>query len=115
MLSHYIAFIIWELPCTNFGIGDIVTGTTPVAILKKQPYQFYYQMDKSLAPSGRIHFDWRICTSLVWHRLWENIFVLRFDNVVSTNFCIQMESNQDSTSLAQQVQALATTVEELTR
>ena len=63
VLSHCIAFIIWELPYTDFGIEDVVTGTTLVAILKKQPYQFYYQRDESLAPSGRIHFDWRICTS----------------------------------------------------
>ena len=45
----------------------------------------------------------------------EDIFVLRFENVVSTNFCIQMESNQDSIALTQQVQALVAIVEELTR
>ena len=40
---------------------------------------------------------------------------LRFEKVVPINFYIQMESNQDSTTLAQQIQALAATVEELTR
>ena len=45
----------------------------------------------------------------------DDIFVLRFEHVVSINFYIQMESNQDSTTLAQQVQALAATVKELTR
>ena len=40
---------------------------------------------------------------------------LRFKKVVPINFYIQMESNQDSTTLAQQIQALAATVEELTR
>ena len=44
-----------------------------------------------------------------------DIFVLRFENVVSINFYIQMESNQDSTTLAQQVQALAAIVKELTK
>ena len=44
-----------------------------------------------------------------------NIFVFRFENVVSINFYIQMEFNQDSTTLAQQVQALAATIEELTK
>ena len=44
-----------------------------------------------------------------------DIFVLKFENVVSINFYIQMESKQDSASLAQQVQALAATVEELTK
>ena len=45
----------------------------------------------------------------------EDIFVLRFENVVFTNFCIQMESNQDSTALTQPVQALVAIIEELTR
>ena len=44
-----------------------------------------------------------------------DIFVLRFENVVSINFYIQMESKQGSVTLAQQVQALAATVEELTK
>ena len=43
------------------------------------------------------------------------LFVSRFKEVVPINFYIQMESNQDSTTLAQQIQALAATVEELTR
>ena len=42
-------------------------------------------------------------------------FVFKFKNAVSINFYIQMESNQDSTALAQQVQALVATVEELTK
>ena len=41
--------------------------------------------------------------------------VSRFEEVVPINFYIQMESNQDSAALAQQIQALAATVEELTR
>ena len=45
----------------------------------------------------------------------DDIFVLRFESIVSINFYIQMESNQDSAALALQVQALAATVEELTR
>ena len=44
-----------------------------------------------------------------------DIFVFIFENPVSINFYIQMESNQDSAALAQQVQTLAATVEELTR
>ena len=40
---------------------------------------------------------------------------LRFKKVVPINFYIQMESNQDFAALAQQIQALAATVEELTR
>ena len=43
------------------------------------------------------------------------IFVFRFENTVSINFYIQMESNQDFAALAQQIQALAATVEELTK
>ena len=49
--------------CNDFDIGDVVTSTTPMDILKKQLYQFYYQRDESSVPSGRIYFDWRICTS----------------------------------------------------
>nr|XP_023911877.1 transcription factor RAX3-like [Quercus suber] len=45
----------------------------------------------------------------------EAFFISIFENTVSINFYIRMESNQDSTALAQQVQALAATVEELTR
>ena len=37
------------------------------------------------------------------------------ENTVSINFYIQMESNQDSAALAQYVQALAATIEELTK
>ena len=44
-----------------------------------------------------------------------DIFVFRFENAVSINFYIQMESNQDFVALAQQVQALAATVKELTK
>ena len=45
----------------------------------------------------------------------DDIFVFILKNAVSINFYIQMESNQDSAALAQQVQVLAATVEELTR
>ena len=45
----------------------------------------------------------------------DDIFVFIFENAVSINFYIQMESNQDFAALAQQVQALAATVEELTK
>ena len=45
----------------------------------------------------------------------EKLSVSRFKKVVPINFYIQMESNQDSAALAQQVQALVATVEELTR
>ena len=44
-----------------------------------------------------------------------DIFGFIFENVVSINFYIQMESNPDSAALAQQVQALAATTEELTK
>ena len=44
-----------------------------------------------------------------------DIFVFRFENTISINFYIQMESNQDSAALAQQVQALAAIVEELAK
>ena len=44
----------------------------------------------------------------------DDIFVLIFENAVSINFYIQMESNQDSVA-PQQIQALAATVEDLTR
>ena len=44
-----------------------------------------------------------------------DIFVLRFEKAVSINFNIQMESNQDFVAMSQQIQALAATVEELTR
>ena len=54
-------------------------------------------------------------TSPVWRRLWETLSILRFEKVVPINFYIQMESNQDSAALAQQIQVLAATVEELTR
>ena len=45
----------------------------------------------------------------------DDIFVFRFENTVSINFYIQMESNQDSAALAQQVQAIVAIVEELTK
>ena len=45
----------------------------------------------------------------------DDIFVFRFKNVVSINIYIQIESHPDSTTLALQVQALVTIVEELTR
>ena len=45
----------------------------------------------------------------------DGIFVLRFKKAVSINFYIQMEFNQDSATLTQPIQALAATVEELTR
>ena len=44
-----------------------------------------------------------------------DIFGFIFENLVSINFYIQMESNPDSATLAQQVQALVATVEELTK
>ena len=40
----------------------------------------------------------------------ESVFILRFEKLVSINFYIQMESNQDSAALAQQIQALVATV-----
>ena len=44
-----------------------------------------------------------------------DIFRFIFESVVSTNFYIQMEPNPDSAALVQQVQALAATIEELTK
>ena len=40
---------------------------------------------------------------------------MRFEKVIPIHFYTQMESNKDSAFLAQQIQALAATVEELTR
>ena len=54
-----------ELPCTDFGIEDIVAGTTPVTILRELFYHFYYYRDEGLAPSGCIHSNWWICTSSI--------------------------------------------------
>ena len=51
VLFHYIAFIIWELPSINFGIGGVVADTTS-GHLKDYP-----------ASSGRVQYDWRIYTS----------------------------------------------------
>ena len=44
-----------------------------------------------------------------------DIFRFIFESVVSINFYIQMEPNPDSVALAQQVQALTATIEELTK
>ena len=44
-----------------------------------------------------------------------DIFKFIFENVVSINFYIQMESNPNFATLAQQVQALTATIEELTK
>ena len=44
-----------------------------------------------------------------------DFFKFIFENVVSINSYIQMESNPDSAALAQQVQALAAIIEELTK
>ena len=45
----------------------------------------------------------------------DDFFRFIFENVVSINSYIQMESNLDFAALAQQVQALAATIEELTK
>ena len=95
-------------PCIDFGIGDVVVGTTSVTIF-----------EDTFTRTG----DWFhlpiLTDELMLHHFGtvygDDIFVFILKNAVSINFYIQMESNQDSAALAQQVQVLAATVEELTR
>ena len=40
---------------TNFGIGDIVTGTTPITTLRELLFYVCKNSDKDSAPSGRTY------------------------------------------------------------
>ena len=59
---HYIIFPR-EFLNIDFGIKDVVTGTTPVATLRKLTCHFCNPDGDILAPSERTQLDWRICTS----------------------------------------------------
>ena len=96
------------LSYSNFGIGDVVAGTIPVTIFEDTFTQiggcFHLPI---LTDKLTLHQFGAVCGN--------DIFIFIFENVVSINFYIQMEPNPDSVTLAQQVQALATTIEELTK
>ena len=96
------------LSYSNFGIRDVVADTTLVTIFE----------DTFTQTGGWFHLP--ISTDeLTLHQFGtvcrDDIFRFIFENVVSINFYIQIEPNPDSVTLAQQVQALATTIEELTK
>ena len=75
LLHYYIdLFFYKELSYTDFGIRDIVVGTTPVTSLRVLSHHFHSHRHEGLAPSRRTYFGWRVCTSLVWRRLWEQHF-----------------------------------------
>ena len=48
---------------TDFGIGDVVAGTTLVTTLRELSYHFQGDINKGTVPSGCTHNDWRVCTS----------------------------------------------------
>ena len=82
------------LSYSNFGIGDVVAGTTPMTIFE----------DTFTQTRGWIHLP--ISTDeLTLHQFGavfgDDIFRFIFENVVSINFYIQMESNPNSAALAQ--------------
>ena len=85
-----------------------MTGTTPVTIFEDTFTQIgdWFHLP-TLTDELTFHQFGAICGN--------NISVFIFENAVSINFYIQMESNQDSVALAQQVQVLAATIEKLTR
>ena len=77
-----------------------MVGTTPVSTLRELSYHFHSDTDEDTAPSGRtfkiddLHF-----ISLAPF-VGNGIFRFIFENIVSINFYIQMESNLDSAALA---------------
>ena len=115
MFCYFVSFDD-TLSHSDFGIGGVVAGTTSMTTFIEEVPSFIQISKREFGP--------------VWARtIWltnsrfislapsvgNGIFVLRFETTVSINFYIQMESNQDSAVLAQQIQALAAIVEELTR
>ena len=110
LLLFYDSVLTYKgLPCTDFGIGDVVASTTSMTTFE----------DTFTRIGDWIHLP-TLTDELTLHQFGvvcrkRSIFVFIFKNIVSINFYIQMESNQDSTALAQQVHALTATIEELTR
>ena len=47
------------LPYTDFSIGDVVAGTTPVTTLREPSYHICRDTDEDSAPSGRTYKDRR--------------------------------------------------------
>ena len=97
---------------TDFGIRGVVAGTTLVATWGK-PYTTF----ASTVTRIQLYLDdyWRFSHHHFGTIYKDDIFALMFESVVSVNFQIQMESNQDSAALALQIQTLIASVEELTR
>ena len=93
----YCIIFSWKFLNTDFGIGDVVAGTTSVAILRKLIYHFCNPKGDILAPSRRTQLDWRIWTSSVWRHLWEwhfhiqirkrNFHQLLYSDGVQPRFC----------------------------
>ena len=46
-----------ELHCSDFGIGDVVAGTTPVTTSKEQSFYICNHPDESLDPSEHIQLN----------------------------------------------------------
>ena len=110
LLLFYDSVLTYKgLPCTDFGIGDVVASTTPMTTFEDTFTQIGDWIHlPTLTDELTLHQFGAVCGK-------RSIFVFIFKNIVSINFYIQMESNQDSTALAQQVHALTATIEELTR
>ena len=110
----YCLFFCKNFPHTDSGIGDVVASTALMTILKELFHHFHSQgFDSIWMHSLRL-------TNLYFISLASSVGKDTFSYsgskaqfLISSH--IQMESNQDSAALAQQVQALVTTVEELTR
>ena len=92
----------------NFGIGDVVAGTTLITIFE----DIFTQTEVGSICLFRLTISRFISLA---PSVGNDIFRFIFENVVSINFYVQMEPNLDSAALAQQVQALAATIEELTK
>ena len=97
---------------TDFGIGGVVAGTTPVSTWGK-PYMTFIGTLTRI----QLHLDnyWRFAHHQFGDVCGDNIFAFRFESIVLVNSQIQMESNQDSAALALQIQTLTASMEELTR
>ena len=65
LLFCYSILFYKEFPYSDFGIGDVVAGTTPVTTFKKLSFHIRNHQDESLDPSGHIQLNWRSYASSV--------------------------------------------------
>ena len=81
------------LSYSNFRIGGVVAGTTPVTTLEDTftPTEGWFHLP-ILIDEFTLHQFGAVCG--------EDIFRFIFENVVSINLYIQMEPNPDSAALA---------------